>query len=96
MKTYTIPALAFEHEFADLAWVGSYVDRLMTSNGETAYGVVYEWDDDANTGWPPVAVLRRRDGKWFRRPVLVTARVKQNRIRWNGLDLGDEELVNGH
>lgn len=96
MKTYTIPALAFEHEFTNLAWVGSYVDRLMTSNEDTAYGVVYEWDEDGNSKWPPVAVLRRRDGNWFRRPVLVTARVKAKRMCWNGLDLGEEEPVNGH
>lgn len=95
MNIYTIPALAFEHQFSNLAWVGSYVDRLMISNGDTAYGVVYEWDDDANSDRPPVAVLRRQDGKWLRRPVLVTAN-KRNHIRWKSLDLGHEEPVNDH
>lgn len=96
MNIYTIPALSFEHQFANLAWVASYVDGLMTSSGDTAYGVVYEWNDDANSKWPPVAVLRRVHGKWFRRPVLVTSSVKPSRMRWACLDLGDEQLVNGH
>jgi len=96
MNMYTIPALAFEHEFSNLAWLGSYVDRLMTSTGDTAYGVAYEWNDDANGKWPPVAVLRRRDGQWLRRPVLVTSDLKPSRMRWDSLDLGDEELVNDH
>ena len=42
MKTYTIPALAFENEFTNLDWIGSYVDGLMASQEETAYGVIYE------------------------------------------------------
>jgi hypothetical protein len=93
MKTYTIPALAFENEFTNLDWIGTYVDGLMASQGETAYGVIYEWDDDSSSKWPPVAVLRRRDGKWFRRPVLLSGRLRGNKVRWNGLTLGDEESM---
>jgi len=94
--SYSIPALSFENNFSDLAWVGSYVDGLMASSGDTSYGVIYEWDDDALVDWPPVAVLRRCDGKWLRRLVLVTASRGRGGINWNGLDLGEEEHVNGH
>jgi len=97
VSTYTIAELSFDNEFGDLAWVGKYVDSLMKSTGEAAYGVVYEWEDDNADRWPPYAVLTRRDGQWFRRRVLVSAKVKGTRLHFGGkLRLGEEELVNGH
>lgn len=96
MSSYTIPALTFEHEFADLAWLGKYVDGLVAFRGDPNYAVVHEWEDDAVSTWPPVAVLVRRGGLWFRRRVLVTARGYAKSPNILDLNLADEELVNDH
>lgn len=93
MSCYSIPALTFENEFANLTWLGQYVDKLVTSTGDQDYAVVYEWDDEGPGDWPPVAVLLRVDGQWHRRLVLVTVeRAKDGACRF-GLELAD---VNGH
>lgn len=73
MTIYTVPAMAMTNEFADLAFVASYVDRLMASTGDIDYGVVFEWDDDGPVpGRPPIAFLTRRKGGWKRSFVLRT------------------------
>ena len=74
MSSYSIPAMSHENEFADLVWVGKYVDRLIQSSGDLDYAIVYEWDDNGPGDWPPVAVLARLGDRWWRRPVLVTSR----------------------
>lgn len=93
MSVYTIPALAFEHEWANLVFVGSYVDGLIERTGDLDYAIVYEWDDNGPGDWPPVAVLARLDGKWWRREVLVTvSRTKNGACKFD-LEL---EGVNAH
>jgi len=72
MSCYSIPAMTMENEFSDLAWVGRYVDGLVKRTGNLDYAIVYEWDENGPGDWPPVAVLARLDGRWWRRPVLVT------------------------
>ena len=96
MSVYTIPALSFANEFVDLARLGQYVDRLVASTGDPDYAVVHEWEDDDQDRWPPVAVLVRRDGRWFRRLVLLSASRPYKQYRRSRLDLGPEEPVNGH
>lgn len=93
MTSYSIPAMTMENEFSDLAWVGRYVDDLVKRTGDLDYCIVYEWGEDGPAKWPPVAVLVRLDGRWWRREVLVT--VARNR---HGKCLFDLELarVNGH
>jgi hypothetical protein len=73
MTCYSIPAMTMENEFANLVFLGQYVDGLVERTGDLDYSIVYEWDDCGPGGWPPVAVLVRLDGKWSRREVLVTA-----------------------
>ena len=96
MSRYTIPALSFANEFADLAWLGKYVDLLVASRGDANYAVVHEWEDDLVNRWPPVAVLVRRGGQWFRRRVLVDPKRWPNGYTATYLNLADEELVNDH
>jgi len=72
MSYYSIPAMTMENEFSDLAWVGRYVDGLVKRTGDLDYAIVYEWDENGPGNWPPVAVLARLDGRWWRRSVLVT------------------------
>ena len=93
MSCYSIPAMSADNEFLDLDFVGRYVDNLVKSSGDLDYAVVYEWDDNGPGDWPPVAVLARIDGRWFRRQVLVTvARTKTGACKFD-LEL---ESVNGH
>jgi hypothetical protein len=95
MITFSIPALTMENEFHDLVFVGRYVDDLVERTKDLDYAIVYEWDDDGPGDWPPVAVLARLNGKWWRRPVLVSGKRGQPRRKF-GLDLGPEERVNDH
>jgi hypothetical protein len=95
MTTFSIPAMSAENEFHDLVFVGRYVDKLLESSGDLDYAIVYEWDDRGPGEWPPVAVLARLNGKWWRREVLVTvARTKTGVCKFD-LELA-EESVNGH
>lgn len=94
MSLYSIPALTMDSEFADLVFVGRYVDDLVKRTGDLDYSIVYEWDEHGPGGWPPVAVLARLDGRWWRRSVLVSSkRAKDGAWRFD-LDLAPG--VNGH
>lgn len=74
MTCYSIPAMASTNEFANLDFVGKYVDDLVKRTGDLDYSIVWEWDDRGPGPQPPVAVLARLDGRWWRRPVLVTSK----------------------
>lgn len=93
MSCYSIPAMTMENEFVDLVFVGRYVDDLVKRTGDLDYAIVYEWDEDGPGGWPPVAVLARLDGRWWRRPVLVTATHDRHGFCKFDLDVAN---VNGH
>jgi len=58
---YSIPALTFDNEFTDLAFVGNYVDSLIPIDPE--YATVYQWNGDEMKG-PPDVVLRRVGSTW--------------------------------
>lgn len=93
MSCFSIPALTMANEFLDLVFVGRYVDDLVERTGDLDYAIVYEWDDNGPGEWPPVAVLARLNGKWWRREVLVTVtRTKTGACKFD-LEL---EGVNGH
>lgn len=93
MSCYSIPAMTMENEFVDLVWVGRYVDDLVKRTGDLDYAIVYEWDEDGPGDWPPVAVLARLDGRWWRRPVLVTVARDRHGVCRFDLDVAN---VNGH
>jgi hypothetical protein len=61
MMIYSIPALTMENEFADLAWLGAYVDRLVKISSE--YATVHRWNGDSMEG-PPDDVLLRVGSTW--------------------------------
>lgn len=67
MSCYSIPAMTMGNEFADLVWVGRYIDDLVEKTGDLSYCIVYEWGDDGPGDWPPVAVLARLNDRWWRR-----------------------------
>lgn len=69
MSCYSIRAMTMENEFVDLVWLGRYVDSLLEQTGDLDYAIVYEWDEDSPGDWPPVAILARLNGKWWRREV---------------------------
>jgi hypothetical protein len=96
MSCYSIPALTMENEFVNLTWLSRYVDDLVKRTGDNDYAIVYEWDEDGPGDWPPVAVLARLDGRWWRRPVLVTSKQAEGRPRKYDLELGEPQAVNGH
>lgn len=84
MSIYSIRALSMENEFANLVYVGKYVDSLIERTGDLDYSVVWEWDERGPGDWPPVAVLARLNGKWWRRPVLVTShQAKNGRLKFD-------------
>lgn len=93
MSCYSIPAMSMENEFANLTWLAKYVDGLVEKTGDLDYSIVYEWDDDGPNGWPPTAVLVRLDGRWWRRPVLVTTTQDREGICKFYLAVAD---ANGH
>lgn len=93
MSFYSIPAMTMENEFTNLSWVGKYVDGLIEKTGDLDYAIVYEWDEDGPGKWPPVAVLARLDGRWWRRPVVVTVARDRHGACVFDLELAD---VNGH
>lgn len=93
MSCYSIPAMTMTNEFSNLEWVGRYVDDLVKRTGDNDYAIVYEWDDNGPGGWPPVAVLARLDGRWWRREILVTVKRKKDGSCQFDLDVSD---VNGH
>jgi hypothetical protein len=93
MSCYSIPAMTMENEFVDLVWVGRYVDGLIERTCDLDYAIVYEWDDDGPGDWPPVAVLARLNGKWWRREVLVTGKRDKHGVFKFDLDIAD---VNAH
>lgn len=95
MSLYSIPALTMDSEFADLVFVGRYVDDLVKKTGDLDYSIVYEWDEHGPGGWPPVAVLARLDGRWWRRPVLVSARERRDGSVAFQMDLTEGD-VNAH
>lgn len=74
MSIYSIRALTMENEFTDLVFVGKYVDDLVKRTGDLGYSIVYEWGDDGPGDWPPVAVLARLDGRWWRRQIPATGK----------------------
>lgn len=78
MSIYSIPAMSLQSEFADLTWLGKYVDSLLATSGDQDYAVVYEWGDEGPGDWPPAAVLYRVEGEWVRRGVLVTIMQKKD------------------
>jgi len=96
MSCYSIPAMTMENEFANLAFVGRYVDDLVKRTGDLDYSIVYEWGEDGPNDWPPVAVLARLDNRWWRRPVLVTAEWQRKGECKFDLELAQGEHVNGH
>lgn len=84
MSIYTIPAMTMVNEFANLVFVGQYVDELIKRTGDLDYSIVWEWDESGPGDWPPVAVLARLNGKWWRRPVLVTShQEKDGRVKFD-------------
>jgi hypothetical protein len=89
MTSFTVPALTFEHEFSDLVFVGRYVDDLIERTSDLDYAIVFEWDHDGPGEWPPVAVLARLNGKWWRRQVLVSGERGKPHQDYR-FDLGDE------
>jgi hypothetical protein len=89
MSCYTIPAMSADNEFFDLVFVGRYVDSLVASTGDLDYCIVYEWDEDGPAKWPPVAVLARLNGKWWRREVLVTVARKKTGVCKFDLELAE-------
>lgn len=96
MSCFSIPALTMENEFHDLVFVGRYVDDLVERTRDLDYAIVFEWDEEHGPGgWPPVAVLARLNGKWWRRPVLITSRLGKGGVCKFDLELAGES-VNGH
>lgn len=92
MSCYSIPAMTMENEFLDLVWVGRYVDDLVKRTGDLDYAIVYEWDEEGPGRWPPVAVLARLDGRWWRRPVLVTVARDRHGVCKFDLDVVEEGM----
>lgn len=89
MSCYSIPAMTMENDFSDLVFVGRYIDGLLERTGDLDYAIVYEWDENGPGDWPPVAVLARLNGKWWRREVLVSAsRTKTGACKFD-LDLAE-------
>ncbi len=64
MKSYSIPAMSFQNEFADLAWVGSYVDSLVASTNDQDYRIVFEWGSAGPGDYPPRKAWRRIANGW--------------------------------
>lgn len=99
MSCYSIPAMSMENEFSDLGFVSRYVDDLVERTGDLDYSIVYEWGEGGPGGWPPVAVLARLDGRWWRRAVLVSTKQQKDGACAFDFDLDRAELkqdVNGH
>jgi hypothetical protein len=91
MSRYSIPAMSLNNEFSDLNFVAKYVDQLVSTTGDSDYGVVFEWDDNGPVpGGPPVAFLTRRKGGWKRS---VVSRYGPGTDDW---ELGNPEDVNDH
>lgn len=91
MMIYTVPAMSFENEFTDLAFVARYVDQMVEATGDPDYGVVFEWNEHGPVpGRLPVAFLTRRKGGWKRSLVLKT---EPGDGDWT---LGEPEDVNDH
>lgn len=93
MSCYSIRALSMSNEFTNLVFVGKYVDDLVKRTGDVDYSVVYEWGENGPGDWPPVAVLARLNGKWWRRAVLVTGKYGSGKF---DLELAESVPVNAH
>lgn len=96
MSCYSIPAMSMENEFANLTWLGKYVDNLVNSTGDQDYATAYEWGDEGPGNWPPLAVLFRRDGQWIRKGVLVSIMQKPDGTCHFDWEVAESEAVNAH
>ena len=95
MSCYSIPAMTMSNEFADLVFVGRYVDGLIERTGDLDYAIVYEWDEGGPGEHPPVAVLARLNGKWWRREILVSSKPERGEYKFD-LELAEAVPVNAH